>query len=376
MESKKDYYEILGVPRDANKEEIKKAYRKLAFQYHPDRNKSPEAEEKFKELSEAYAILSDDEKRQLYDQFGHEGIEGSYSQEDIFRGAHFEDIFRDMGFDFGFGDIFDMFFGGRRGRWSTSRRTVQRGRDLNYRVNISLEEAYRGIDREIEVNREEICPACNGSRANPGSEPEQCPDCDGSGQVQKRTRTPFGMFTQISVCPRCQGEGKIISQPCTRCRGTGRVRASRKIRVKIPPGVYDGAILRLPRQGEPGYNQGSPGDLYVEVRVNPHPIFNRDDNDLEVDLPVQFPQLVLGAEVEVPTLDGPEKMRIPAGSQSGSVFVIKEKGMPRLNGRGKGNLRVKINVETPKHLSSRGKKLIEDLAEELNTNVSKSWFRR
>ncbi|HIH97802.1 MAG TPA: molecular chaperone DnaJ [Thermoplasmata archaeon] len=373
---KRDYYETLGVQKDTSKEEIKKAYRKLALKYHPDRNKSADAEERFKEISEAYGVLSDDEKRQQYDMFGHAGIKGTYTQEDIFRGINFEDIFRDLGFGDlgGFGDIFNLFFGGRR-KYRTRKRPVK-GQDIRYNLDISLEEAYRGVVKEISVTRNEVCPVCNGSKAKPGTRASSCPQCQGTGQVQRSTRTPFGYFTQVTTCPECHGEGTIINVPCPECDGRGLIRAKRKIEVRVPKGVYESSYLRLPDEGEPGERGGSPGNLYVVIRIKPHPVFRRENSDLFVELPVQFPQLALGGEMEVPTIDGKEKLSIPPGTQSEKVFVIKGKGMPNLHGYGNGDLKVKVKVQTPKHLSKRSKDLLEELAKEMEVSTKKKWFIR
>ena len=276
MATKRDYYEILGVEKNAPADEIKSAYRKLAMQFHPDRNKSPDAEEKFKEISEAYAVLSDQGKRQQYDQFGHAGIDQRYSQEDIFRGADFEDIFRDIGmggrgFGRGGGSIFDIFFGGGGGRHEGP----SRGSDLLYELAINLEDAANGKSVELEVPRTETCEVCRGSGAKPGTSPKTCSTCRGSGQVSRTQNTPFGRFMTSSTCGTCHGTGTIIDSPCTTCHGSGTVQKRRKIQVKIPPGVDTGSRLRVPGEGEAGGKGGPPGDLFVEINVKPHHIFTR-----------------------------------------------------------------------------------------------------
>ena len=360
---KRDYYEVLGVSRDATKDEIKRAYRKLALKYHPDRNPGKDAEERFKEISEAYAVLSDDEKRRQYDMFGHAGIDQRYSYEDIFRGADFGDIFRDLGFGFGFDDIFEHFFGRRYGRQREYRR---RGADLRYDVTITLRDAYEGKTVELEIPRTEKCDNCNGTGAKPGTSPKTCPQCHGTGQVQRTQRTAFGVFTQITVCPRCNGSGTIIEAPCPVCKGKGVVQRTRVMEVKIPKGVEEGSHLRLTGAGEAGENGGEPGDLYVVVHIEEDERFKRRGADLYTKKRISFPQAALGTTVKVETLDGTARLKLPPGVESGDVFKLKGKGMPRLRG-GYGDLFVEIMVETPKKLSRKAKKLIEQLAEELNS---------
>ncbi|MEF8879244.1 MAG: molecular chaperone DnaJ [Candidatus Thermoplasmatota archaeon] len=359
--TKKDYYDILGVDKDASKSEIKKAYRKLALKYHPDKNPSDEAEEKFKEISEAYAVLSDDEKRRRYDQFGHAGIDQQYSREDIFREGDFSDIFRNMGFG-GFEDIFDRFFGGNMGFGRRQRR--RRGRDLRYDMEIGLEDAYKGVETTIRVPRTEKCDVCGGSGAKPGSSPTTCPACNGSGQVKKSRRTAFGMFTQVTACSKCQGEGKIVEDPCSKCNGRGMVKRNREIELSIPSGVRNGSQLRLTGEGEAG--PGGNGDLYIVVHVKNHPKYRRKGDDLYTSRKISFPQAALGTKIEVESIDGSkEKMKIPSGTQNDETFRIKGKGMPRLHGGGKGDLYVKVEVEIPEKLSRKAKKLLEELDEEL-----------
>ena len=365
--SKRDYYEVLGVARDADPKEIKSAYRKLALKFHPDQSQEPDAEERFKEISEAYAVLSDPDKRKQYDQFGHAGIDGRYSQEDLFRGVDFEDLLRGFGFAGGFGgggSIFDMFFGGA-GRGG--RRGPGRGRDLRYDLDMTLEEVASGLDTTIEVPRMETCPACSGTGAKPGTSPVTCDQCRGAGQVTRVQKTPFGQMMTSSTCPKCGGRGQIVSDPCAECRGSGRVRKTRTINVKVPAGVETGQHLRLGGQGEASPDPGGePGDLYVFVNVRPHPLFRRDEDDLLYEAPLSITQAALGADLEVPTLDGKRaRIKVPAGTQTGSVFRLKGKGVPRLHGfGGTGDMHVRVNVKTPSNLTRRQKDLLEELAAE------------
>ena len=364
MPEKKDYYEVLGVPKDSSEKDIKGAYRKLAMKYHPDRSEEPDAEEKFKELSEAYAVLSDPEKRQKYDQFGHAGINSQYSQEDLFRGVNFEDLLRGFGFGGGGGrgggeSIFDMFFGGG-GR----SRGPARGRDLRYDIQITLEQAAAGLESTIEVPRTENCSTCRGSGAKPGTSPTVCSNCHGSGQITRAQNTPFGQMVTSSACPKCGGRGQIIVNPCGDCGGTGRVRKSRKINIKIPPGVEDGQHLKLRGQGDAGAQGAESGDLYVIINVMPHPKFQRVDSDLLLESSISFTQAALGAELEVPTLSGRAKIKVPAGTQTGTIFRLRGKGMPRLQGIGAGDLHVKVKIKTPTTLTERQRQLLEAFAAE------------
>jgi molecular chaperone DnaJ len=356
MPEKKDYYEVLGVAKEANEKEIKTAYRKLAMLHHPDRSDAPEAEEKFKELSEAYAVLSDPDKRQKYDQFGHAGINSQYSQEDLFRGVNFEDLLRGFGGGGGGDSIFDMFFGGG------GRRGPARGRDLRYDVNLTLEQAANGLETNIDVPRTESCPTCHGSGAKPGTKPVTCSNCRGSGQVTRAQNTPFGQMVTSTACSKCGGRGQTIPSPCGECSGAGRVRKTRKINIKIPPGVEDGQHLKLRGQGDAAGPKGESGDLYVVINIQPHPRFQRMDSDLIMEMPISFTQATLGADVEVPTLNGRAKIKVPAGTQTGTVFRLRGKGMPRLQGMGAGDLHVKVKIKTPASLTSRQKQLLEDLA--------------
>jgi len=361
MSGKRDYYEILGVGRDASPDDVKKAYRKLAIKLHPDRNKEDGAEDKFKEVSEAYAVLSDQEKKARYDQFGHPGIDQQYSTEDIFRGANFNDIFGGGG---GFGSIFDMFFGRQN-------QGPQRGRDLQVAHSITLEEALTGVEATIKYRRLENCPPCNGTGAEPGSAVDKCKTCAGQGQVRQVQRTPFGNIAQTAICPDCRGEGKIIRNPCNKCRGSGHDRVERTVRVPIPAGIDHGQSLRMSGQGEVGIKGGPPGDLYIEIRLQEHKRFERDGVDLLTEYPISIPQAVLGVQKDIETLDGVVQINIPAGAETGKVLRLKGKGMPYLRGSGRGDLHVKLRVITPQKLSDRARELMQELAEELDTDVEK-----
>jgi len=365
--TKQDYYEILGINRDASKADIKKAYRKLALKYHPDKNKDKGAEEKFKDISEAYAVLYDDEKRRLYDQYGHSGIDQRYSAEDIFRGADFGDIFRGMGFDtnfsFGFEDLFERFFGHGTG---FERRSPQRARgaDLRFDIEISLENAYNGLETTINVPRSETCDVCNGSGAKPGTNPKTCPQCNGTGQMRSSRRTAFGMFTQITTCNKCGGQGTFVEERCYECNGRGIIQRTREIDIKIPEGIDDGSQLRLAGEGEAG--SGGIGDLYIVVHVKKHPKFNRRGHDLHMIKNISFPKAAIGAKVDIETIDGSfEKLKIPEGTQNGDILKIRNKGMPDLHGRGRGDLYVEVHIKTPQRISRRARKLLEDLNHEL-----------
>jgi len=363
--TKQDYYKILNIDKNASKSDIKKAYRKLALKYHPDKNKDKDAEAKFKDISEAYAVLYDDEKRKMYDQYGHSGINQHYTSEDIFRGADFSDIFRGMGGDFGFGfdDIFEQFFGHRRG--GTQRSRVQRGQDLRYDMEIRLEDAYHGVETEIRVPRTEICDTCQGSGAKPGTSLKKCPQCGGTGQMRVSQRTAFGMFTQVGVCQKCGGQGTIIEKACPACRGQGTIQKTRQIDVKIPTGVDDGSQLRLANQGEQMGKGGKSGDLYIVLHIKKHPKFNRRHADLHQKINISFPKAVLGSKIMIDSLKGPEKLRIPEGIESGQIIKLSGKGMPHLHGRGYGDMYVEVHVKTPKKLSRKARKIVEELEQEL-----------
>ncbi len=363
MATKRDYYEVLEVPRTSTKDQIKDAYRKLALQYHPDRNKSPEAEEKFKEISEAYAVLSDDEKRRQYDVLGHAGFDQRYTSEDIFRGADFDSIFRDLGFGFNVRDLFGAFFGGR-----DFQERETRGQDLAYDLEITLEEAAGGTSKEVQVERIERCEVCNGTGAAPGTSRLTCPKCGGSGRIQNVQRSRFGTFVQVTPCPTCRGKGTIIERPCPNCRGTGLVRRERTITVKVPSGIDEGYELRLAGEGETPPD-GYPGDLYVLIHIKAHRYFRREGDDLLYDLSIGFPQAALGAEVTIPTLEGETTIKIDPGTQPGEILRLRGKGMTRLRGYGKGDLLVRLNISVPQKLTQQQRNLLEQLGKEFDQPV-------
>jgi molecular chaperone DnaJ len=352
--SKRDYYEVLGITREATDQQIKSAYRKLALKHHPDRNPgNREAEEHFKEAAEAYAVLADREKRSLYDRFGHAGVSGAGSggiDPTIF--ADFSDIFAGLGDAFGFGDI----FGARRRRGGP-----QRGSDLRYDLEITFEESATGAETTIQIPREEVCETCKGSGAAAGTSPETCHHCRGSGQL----RYQQGFLTVARPCPNCRGTGKTIAKPCPTCRGAGRVARDRKLTVKIPPGIATGQRLRLHAEGEHGTAGGPPGDLYVVVHVQDHHFFHREGDDLYCELPIGYPTLALGGSVKVPTLNGREELNIPPGTQAGARFKLRGKGMPNVSGRGHGDLHVIAGVAVPKKLTKEQKHLLEELSKTL-----------
>jgi molecular chaperone DnaJ len=350
--SKRDYYEVLGVDKNATPDEIKKAYRKLARQYHPDVNKEPGAEEKFKEVKEAYEVLSDDNKRAQYDRYGHidpnQGFGGFGGG-----GGGFEDFG-------GFGDIFDMFFGGGGSRRNPN--APQRGADLQYTMTIEFKEAVFGKEADIEIPRTENCDHCNGSGARPGTHPETCSTCRGTGQQEIVQNTAFGRIVNRRVCPSCSGTGKIIREKCSQCHGSGKVKKRRKIHIKIPAGIDDGSQLRVSGEGESGIRGGPPGDLYVVVHVKPHDFFDREGDDIYCEVPITFAQAALGDEIEVPTLSGKVKLKIPAGTQTNTYFRLKGHGVPRLRGLGQGDQHVKVVVVTPTKLSDKQKELLREFA--------------
>lgn len=352
----KDYYDILGVSKDASKEEIRKAYKKLAKKYHPDINKEEGAAEKFKEINEAASVLGDDQKRSQYDRVGPEGMKGTGD----FSGFDYSDFMRDS---FDFGDIFDQFFGGGGGFFGgggRARHGPQRGSDLRFDMEISLEEAAKGMSRTILVPKLETCDRCNGLGAESEADIRACDECHGTGQVRTTRRTPFGIFQTASPCRTCGGTGKIVKDPCKKCDGEGRVRQEKKIKVRVPAGVADGMRLRISGEGEAGERGAPSGDLYVVIHVRPHEYFERDGNDLYIEVPVSFPQAALGDEIEVPTLEGKATLKIPAGTQTGTVFRMKGKGITNLHGYGKGNQNVKVYVEVPKRLTKRQKELLKE----------------
>ncbi|MFH0771021.1 MAG: molecular chaperone DnaJ [Candidatus Omnitrophota bacterium] len=363
MAGKRDYYEILGVQKNASVEEIKRAYRSLALKHHPDRNPTnkKEAEERFKEVSEAYAVLSDSQKRAQYDQFGHAGIDSRYTSEDIFRGADFSSVFEDLGIGGGiFEEIFEQFglFGGRGGgrRSGGGRR---RGSDLQYDIEIAFEEAAFGVTKEFIIPRHEICPGCKGEGAAPGASRAVCSKCGGSGQVG--ASQGFVFFAR--TCDKCAGAGSVIAKPCQKCGGSGRVAVERKITVKIPAGVESGMRLRVAGEGEAGLRGGQRGDLYVLIYVKPHEIFERHNNDVLCEIPISMVEAALGTEKEVPTLEGRVKMKVPAGTQSGKIFRLKGKGIPDVHDQTRGDEHVRVVVETPANLNSKQKQLLEEFSQ-------------
>jgi len=356
MATKRDYYEVLGVSREATQEEIKKVYRRLARQYHPDVNKSPEAEEKFKEINEAYEVLSDEEKRAAYDRFGHAATQGAGM-------GGFGGGFADMG---GFGSIFEDLFGGFGMRSAAAQRAPVRGADLRVDVRLTFEEAVFGVTKELEIPRAETCPHCNGSGAEPGTSPVRCPQCNGLGEVQRRQQNPlFGTIVTRTTCPRCEGTGEIVMTPCTECRGSKQVTRVRRIQVNIPAGVDDGTQIRLAGEGEAGLRGGPPGNLYVVLSVAPHPIFQRQDFDILLELPINIVQAALGCEPEVPTLDGKMKLTIPPGTQHGTVFRLRGKGVPILRTNRRGDQLVTIRVVVPDKLNEKQRKLLQELGDTL-----------
>lgn len=356
----RDYYEILGVSRNARPDELKSAFRRLARQYHPDVNDSPDAEDKFKELNEAYAVLSDEQRRAAYDRFGHAGVRGAGGATDFTVDfSDFADIFGDL---FGFGGF------GRSSR--RARNAPRRGADLRYRVDLDFEEAIFGIEKEIEIVRDEICETCSGSGAEPGTSPVRCSNCNGSGEVRQSRQTIFGSMVQVTTCPTCGGQGETITSPCHTCRGRGLERKTRSKVLTIPAGVDNGTQIRLAGEGQPGMNGGPNGNLFVQINVRGHKFFRRRDNDILLDLNVNIAQATLGAEVDVPTVDGPAVLKIPSGTQPGKVLKMRGKGVPRLRSNSRGDQLVIVNVEVPTRLSGEQRELFEKLAESLGSEVS------
>lgn len=366
MADKRDYYEVLGVSKSASDDEIKKAHRKLAKQYHPDLNRdNPEAAEKFKELNEAYEVLSDSSKRAKYDQFGFAGVDPSYGGGGA--GGY-------GGFDMGdIGDIFESFFGGGFGGSSRSsrRNAPQRGETISKTVMLSFEEAAFGCEKEVTIDRISTCQDCSGSGAAKGTSAETCTNCGGSGTVTQAQRTALGVFQTQTTCPTCQGKGKIIKKPCPKCAGMGRVRRQQKLKVKIPAGIDDGQSIQLREQGNAGINGGPAGDLIVTIGIRPHPVFQRDGSNVICEIPISFAQATLGDTLQVPTIDGQVEYKIPEGTQTGTVFRLKNKGIQNVNGRGRGDQYVKVNVEVPKNLSSTQKKILHQF-EEMTTGANLS----
>lgn len=367
MADKRDYYEVLGVDKSASDDEIKKAYRKLAKQYHPDLNPGDKvAEEKFKEANEAYEVLSDSSKKAKYDQFGHAGVDPNFGA----GGGGFGGAGGFGGMDFDLGDIFGSFFGGGFGsQRQANPNAPRRGEDCQARITVSFEEAAKGCKKKIEINRIEICPECNGSGAAKGTSPTTCPDCHGSGQVNVQQRTAFGVMSTMRACSRCGGKGKIISNPCTKCHGSGRFSKRVTIDADIPAGIDDRQVLNIRGEGNKGSNGGPAGDLKVAVFVRPHPFFDRDGFNVWCEITVSFAQAVLGDSIQVMTLDGKVKYDLPAGTQPGTVFKLRGRGIQILNGRGKGDQLVKINVDVPKNLSAHQRELIREFQSEFGDNA-------
>ena len=357
-EQKRDYYEVLGVDRSASEDEIKKAYKKMARKYHPDLNPGDKsAEEKFKEVNEAYEVLSDANKKARYDQYGHAGVDPNFGAGGF--GGGF-----DGGFDFSdLGDIFGSFFGGGFGGGRrTNPNAPQRGESIRLAVTISFEEAAFGCEKEVTVERYETCDTCHGSGCAPGTSPEVCPDCHGTGTVQQRRQTPMGVFATSSPCPKCGGKGRIIHQPCKDCRGSGMMRKRRTIQASIPAGIDNGQTISIRGQGNAGRNGGPAGDLLITITVRPHELFRREGTSVLCEAPITFTQAVLGAELEIPTIDGKVKYTLPEGTQSGTTFRLKGKGIPSINGRGRGDQYVTVYIETPRNLNKEQKEALKKFA--------------
>ena len=375
MAEKRDYYEVLGIQKGASEDEIKKAYKKLARKYHPDMNPGDkEAEEKFKEVNEANEVLSDPEKKARYDQFGFAGVDPNY-------GAGAGGGAYGGGFDFGdLGDIFGSFFGGGFGGGQRRNPNApQRGESIRASVSVSFTEAAFGCEKSVTLERSEQCPTCKGNGCAPGTTPEICPDCHGTGTVQTRRQTPMGVFASNGPCRKCVGTGRLIHQPCPDCRGTGAVRKRKTIKVNIPAGIDHGQTISLRGQGNAGRNGGPAGDLLITVMVQPHELFRRDGVDVFCEAPITFTQAVLGAELEIPTIDGKVKYSIPEGTQTGTVFRLKGKGIPVLNGRGRGDQYVTVTIETPRNLNKEQKEALRKFSETLgesNYEKRKSFFKK
>lgn len=365
MATKRDYYDILGVPKGASPEEIKSAFRRLARQYHPDVNKAADAEERFKEINEAYAVLADEQKRAAYDRFGHAGLDGMGGMPD-FTNVDLGDIIEEL---FGFG------FGRRANR--QQRNAPRRGADLQYNLTLTFEEAVFGVEKEVSFTRDEVCARCDGAGAEPGTSKSTCPTCAGRGEVRQNRETFFGNMVQVITCPTCRGTGEMIGSPCTVCNGRGLERKDVKRNVNIPAGVDSGTQVRLSAEGQPGINGGPQGDLYIAINVRDHKYFRRREFDILLDLDINVAQAALGAEVEVPTVDGATVLSIPAGVQPGKVLRMRHKGVPHLRGGGRGDQLVMLNVAIPHKLNGEQRKLFEQLAATMDSNVQpkeSGWF--
>ncbi|KGX88926.1 molecular chaperone DnaJ [Pontibacillus litoralis] len=347
--SKRDYYDVLGVSKDASKDEIKKAYRKLAKKYHPDVSKEEDAENKFKEAKEAWEVLGDEQKRSQYDQFGHAGMNGGGQGFGGFGGGE------DFG---GFGDIFDMFFGGGGRRRDPN--APRKGADLQYTMTLQFEEAIFGKETDIQIPKEETCDTCQGSGAKPGTKPVTCSHCNGAGQMNQEQNTPFGRVVNKRVCHYCQGTGKEVKDKCNTCGGNGKVTTRKTIHINIPAGINEGQQIRVSGQGEPGENGGPAGDLFVVVQIRPHEFFQREGDNIFCEMPLTFAQAALGDEIEVPTVHGKVKLKVPAGTQNGKRFRLKDKGAPDVRGRGHGDQHVQMRVVTPTNLTERQKELLRE----------------
>jgi molecular chaperone DnaJ len=352
----RDYYEVLGVGREASNNDLKGAFRRLARQYHPDVNDSPDAEERFKEINEAYAVLSDPDRRAAYDRYGHAGVRGAGGTPDFT--VDFSD----------FADIFGEFFGFGRAAGG-SRNVPRRGADLQYRMDLSFEEAVFGIEKEIEITRDEVCSRCDGNRAEPGTSPVQCTTCDGRGEVRQARQTILGSMVQVTTCPTCNGTGTSIESPCKNCAGRGLERKSRKKVVTVPAGVDNGNQIRLAGEGQPGTNGGPNGNLYILINVKSHRYFRRRERDILLELEINVAQATLGADVPVPTIDGEAILKIPSATQPGKVLRMRGKGVPHLRGNGRGDQLVMVNVNVPKNLTSEQRQIFEDLAASLGSEV-------
>ena len=374
-EQKRDYYEVLGVSRGASEDEIKKAYKKMARKYHPDLNPGDKtAEEKFKEVNEAYEVLSDADKKARYDQYGHAGVDPNFGAGGF--GGGF-----DGSFDFGdLGDIFGSFFGGGFGGGRrTNPNAPQRGESIRMSIAISFEEAAFGCEKAVTVERYETCDTCHGNGCAPGTSPEVCPDCHGTGTVQVRRQTPMGVFATSSPCPKCGGKGRIIHQPCKDCRGSGMVRKKKTIQASIPAGIDNGQTISIRGQGNAGKNGGPAGDLLITITVRPHELFRREGTSVLCEAPITFAQAVLGAELEIPTIDGKVKYTLPEGTQSGTTFRLKGKGIPSINGRGRGDQYVTVYIETPKNLNKEQKEALKKFAETMGESTyeeQKKFFKK